>query len=76
MGAQSLSAALFVGLGILFQSELKQPMNGLSTGLKAVGEAEIVKLFQQLLFQAQVECDSGFRGIGGRQSRFQPRLAL
>ena len=43
-----------IGLGILLQGELQQPVNGFGAGLKAVGKAEIVKLFQQFLFQAQV----------------------
>jgi len=52
--AAAPSAALFIGLGILLQGELQQPMDGLSAGFKAMGKAEVVKLFQQLLFQAQV----------------------
>jgi hypothetical protein len=45
---------LLPGLGILAQGELQQPMNGLGAGLKTVGKVEVLKLFQKLLFQAQV----------------------
>ena len=46
---------LFFRLGILAQGELQQPVDGFGAGLKAMGKAEVVKLFQQLLFQAQVD---------------------
>jgi hypothetical protein len=46
---------LFFWLGILAQGELQQPVDGFGAGFKAMGKAEVVKLFQKLLLQAQVD---------------------
>jgi hypothetical protein len=48
--AQPPSAALFIGLGILFQGELQQPVDGFGAGFKALGKAEFVELLHQILF--------------------------
>jgi hypothetical protein len=52
--AQPPSAALFIGLGILFQGVLQQPVNGFGAGFEPLLKAEIVELLHQFRFQAEM----------------------